>query len=153
MPALRTLTVIAATVAGLGLPGMVRAQQAPPDNGKFSFQSGALIKKPKPGLPDVPAPPQAWPRLDAGAIICRSEDDLDRLAARHAGEPSGGPVDCQIVHNTTAIAIVTRHGPGKTEVRLTSGQGAQVGTTAWTSTFLPEKAPASATRASTRQGG
>ncbi|MFL5254490.1 MAG: hypothetical protein ACJ8AI_16640 [Rhodopila sp.] len=150
MPGLRKFVIGAASLAGLWLTAPVQAQQAPPDDGKISFQSSALLKKPKPGLPDVPAPPQAWPRLEAGAVVCRTEGDLDRLAARHAGEPSGGPVDCQLIHNPTAIAIVGRHGPAKTEVRLTSGQGSQVGTTGWTNTFLPERAPASATRAATR---
>src|SRR6478609_5017128 len=120
MPGLRKLALSAVVVASAIGAGTVHAQQAPPDNGKVTFQSGALIKKPKAGPPDVPAPPQAWPRLEAGAVVCRSESDLDRLAARHTGEGGDGPVDCQMIHNTTAIAIVGRHGPGKTEVRLTS---------------------------------
>ncbi len=148
MDRLRKLVLRAACLALPLVTATAQAQQAPPDNGKISFQSGALIKKPKAGPPDVPAPPQAWPRLDAGAVVCRTEADLDRLAARHSGEGADGPVDCQLIHNTTAIAIVSRHGPGKTEVRLTSGLGSQVGTTGWTNTFLPEKAPASLTRTS-----
>ena len=147
MSGLRKFALSTAALTGLCVTGAALAQQAPPDNGKISFQSGAVVRKPKPGLPDVPAPRQAWPRLEAGAIVCRSEDDLDRLTARQSGDTSAGPADCQIVHNATAIAIVARHGPGKTEVRLTSGQGSQIGTTAWTSTFLPEKPPASLARA------
>lgn len=150
MLATQRLVLIGTCLAALGLTGQARAQsqapEPPPDRGKISFQSGILIKKPKPGPPDVPAPPQAWPRLEPGAVLCRTADDLDRLAARHAGEAAGGPVDCQVIRDITAITILQRVGPGKEEVQLTSGK---VGTTGWTNAWLPEKAPPS-TRASTR---
>ena len=133
------LVLIAACVAGLGTTAA--AQTPPDDNGNISFQSGLLLKKPKPGLPDVKAPPQAWPRLDPGARLCRTEFDLDRLAARHNGEDVDGPINCQVIRDPTAITITQRLGPGKTEVKLTSGQ---VGTTGWTDAWLPEKAPVSA---------
>jgi hypothetical protein len=97
-----------------------------------------LIKKPKPGSPEVKAQPQAWPRLEAGSVLCRSEDDLDRLAARRRGDPSGGPVDCQIMHAATPIAILQRKSPAKTEVRTTDPQA---GGSGWTDVWLPEKAP------------
>jgi hypothetical protein len=140
--------LIVTCLAGLGLAASAQAQAPtpPPDNGKISFQSALVPRKPKAGLPDVAAPPQAWPRLDAGAVLCKTEDDLDRLAARHAGEASGGPVDCQIIRDMTAITILQRVGPGKEEVQLTSGK---VGTTGWTNAWLPEKAP-TPTRASAR---
>ncbi|HVZ09142.1 hypothetical protein [Rhodopila sp.] len=136
MPAIRRLAVIAACAAGVALPAW--AQTPPPGDSKVSFQSGLIQRKPKAGPPDVPAPPQAWPRLDPGAVLCKTEDDLDRLAARNAGESSGGPVDCRILQNTTAITILNRFGPGKSEVKLTSGQ---VGTVGWTNTWLPESPP------------
>lgn len=144
----RRVALIVTCVASLGVTGAAQAQQRQPssysDDGKVSFQSGILPKKPKAGPPDVPAPPMAWPRLDAGAVLCRTEADLDRLAARHSGEEDDGPVDCQVIRNMTAITILQRRGPGKAEVKTTSGQ---VGTVGWTNAFLPEKAPA-ATRTS-----
>jgi hypothetical protein len=133
------LWLIAACV---GCLSVAAAAQTPlSDDSNISFQSGLLIKKPKPGLPEVKTPPQAWPRLDPGARLCRTEPDLDRLAARRNGEDDGGPINCQMVRDPTAITIIQRRGPGKTEVTYTSGQ---VGTTGWTDAWLPDKAPASA---------
>jgi hypothetical protein len=100
-----------------------------------------LLKKPKPGPPDVKAKPLAWPRLDPGAVLCRSEADLARLSANRHGSPGGGPADCRIIAQPTAIQIVTRRGPGRTEVQVTGAND-----TGWTDAWLPSKAPASATR-------
>ena len=99
---------------------------------------GLLEKKAKPGAPDVKAAPQAWPRLDPGAALCRTGADLDRLAANRARTEGAGPADCQIVRVPTAIQIVQRAGPGRTQVRL-SEQAATIG---WTDVWLPDKAPA-----------
>jgi hypothetical protein len=100
---------------------------------------GLLLKKPKPGPPDVKAQPLAWPRLDPGAVLCRSEADLERLAANRHGGPGGGPAECRIVSQPTAIQIVTRRGPGRTEVQVTGANE-----TGWTDAWLPSRAPASA---------
>ena len=107
---------------------------------------GLLPKKPGPGLPDVKTTPLAWPRLDPGAVICRSESDLGRLVARRRGEPVEGPVDCQVVRAATGIAIVQRKGPGMTQVTTNNPASGGAG---WTDAWLPDKAPvraASATR-------
>ncbi len=111
------------------------------------MRPGLLIKKPKPGLPDVKSQPQAWPRLDPGAVLCRSEADLNRLAQRRSGEVVDGPVDCQIIRTPTAITIVQRAAPGRTEVRTSDAQASGSG---WTDAWLPEKAPRGATSAATR---
>jgi len=99
---------------------------------------GFTAKKPEARLPDVKASPLAWPRLDPGAVMCRSESDLDRLVARRLGQESG-PADCRLVNVPTAVTIVQRRGPGRTQVRLTDAPTVMV----WTDVWLPEKAPAS----------
>ena len=98
---------------------------------------GLLEKKSKAGAPDVKAAPQAWPRLEIGAALCRSEADLGRLAANRAHTEGGGAADCQIMRAATGVQIVQRKGPGRTQVRVTD-QPAVVG---WTDVWLPEKAP------------
>ncbi len=98
---------------------------------------GLLGKKGRPGLPDVKASPQAWPRLDPGAALCRSSADLTRLAANRAHTEGGGPADCQIIRVATAVQVVQREGPGRTQVRLTD----QPSVAGWTDVWLPEKAP------------
>jgi hypothetical protein len=101
---------------------------------------GLLVKKPKPGAPDVKGPPVVWPRLDPGAVFCRSADDLRRLAARRAGEDVTGPVDCQIIRTPVGISILQREGPGMVQVQTTDPRAGGVG---WTDAWLPSKEPTS----------
>jgi hypothetical protein len=107
---------------------------------------GLSQRKPAPGLADVKPQPLAWPRLDPGAVLCRTEDDLDKLAARRHGESVEGPIDCKIIRAATAISIVQRKGPGRAEVK-TSIPGSD-GVTGWTDAWLPDKRGAGATSAS-----
>lgn len=98
---------------------------------------GFTAKKPEARLPDVKASPLAWPRLDPGAVMCRNEADLERLAARRLGQEAG-PADCRLVNTPMAVTIVQRRGPGRTQVRLTDAPTV----TGWTDVWLPDKAPA-----------
>ncbi|HEY0422580.1 MAG TPA: hypothetical protein VGC82_04580 [Rhodopila sp.] len=131
--------------AGLGALATATPAGAQPNDSNISLNApGLLIKKPPPGPPDVRTTPLAWPRLEPGAVLCRSEADLNRLARRRAGEATDGPVDCQTMRAPTAITIVQRAGPGRTEVKPTDPRVAASG---WTDAWLPEKAPANATAA------
>ena len=131
--------LLAVCLGGMAVAGPAHAQPSN-DSNILLNAPGFLVKKPKPGLPDVKAQPQAWPRLDPGAVLCRTETDLDRLADRRRGEPVSGSVDCQVVRVTTAIAILQRKGPGKTEVKGSDLKGATA--SGWTDAWLPNKAPA-----------
>jgi len=137
----RTL-LIAACLGTMALAAGGRAQDS-----NVKFESGTLPKKPKAGLPDVKPQPQAWPRLDAGAVLCRTETDLDHLAARRHGEAVEGPVDCQVIRAATAISIVQRKGPGRTEVKMSA---APTDNTGWTDAWLPAKAPSSGATSASR---
>lgn len=111
------------------------AQVKPPNDSNINF-TGMLAKKPKaPTTPDVPAPPSAWPRLDPGAVLCSTEDDLVRRAALMRGEQAG-PADCRSISQPTAIQIVQRAGLGRTEVKLTGRDE-----TGWTDAWLPPTPP------------
>jgi hypothetical protein len=113
--------------------------QAPPDDDHVRLDAPALLpKKPRPGMPDVKAQPLVWPRLDRGAVICRSESDLSRLAARRRVETVDGPVDCQILRAATGVSILQRQGPGMTEVQTNDPSA---GGTGWTDAWLPDRAP------------
>lgn len=128
--------ILLLTAAFATLAVVARAQ---PNDSNISFDApGLLIKKPKPGAPDPKAQPLAWPRLDPGSVLCRSESDLTRLAQRRAGESVSGGVDCQIVRAATPITILQRKAPGRTEVKPS---GPQVTEPGWTDAWLPEKAP------------
>ncbi len=85
-----------------------------------------------------------WPRLDPGAVFCRSPEDLTRFnalrQARLSGQapPAEGKIDCSVIQTATPITIVTREGPARTEVKLAKGDGK----TGWTDMYLPTRAPA-----------
>ena len=137
---MRTTLLLGVCVALLSPRAAALAQDS-----NILFNAPAFLpKKPRPGLPDVKTTPLAWPRLDPGAVICRSESDLSRLVARRRGEPVEGPVDCQIIHAATGITIVQRKAPGMTQVTTTNPAAGGAG---WTDAWLPDKAPARATSA------
>lgn len=127
---------VALLAAAIVMPALATASLAQ----NIIFDAPGLLTKKKgnDGLPDVKAAPLAWPRLDPGAALCRSEADLDRLAANRARTEGAGPADCQIIRVPTAIQIVSRKGPGRTQVQVTE-QASNIG---WTDVWLPEKNPA-----------
>ncbi len=127
------LWLLAAPLAVAAVPAL--AQLHPPNDSNINY-GGMLAKKPPaPAVPDVPAPPSAWPRLDRGAVLCRSEGDLQRRAAIMRGEPAG-PADCRPITEPTAIQILQRAGPGRTEVKVTARDE-----TGWTDAWLPSTPP------------
>jgi hypothetical protein len=83
-----------------------------------------------------------WPRLDPGAIICRTRDDLEEQARALEERASGQPVsllgspDCRVVTTVTGIEVVTRLTPSETEVRVKGDPK-----TSWTNTWLPAQKP------------
>ena len=95
-----------------------------------------IVPKPKFDNSTVRPRADAWPRLDPGAALCKTEADLLRLAAYRRGEAGDRP-NCQLIRAPTAIQIVKRAGPGRTQVTVT-GEQSQEG---WTDAWLPERAP------------
>jgi hypothetical protein len=103
---------------------------------------GLIEKKTAAAAPPLPARPSVWPRLDPGAVLCRTADDLDRHAANTIARVSGGDTqaaDCRIIGQPTGIQIISRQGLGRTEVKPTAA-GSETG---WTDAWLPDKAPPS----------
>jgi hypothetical protein len=97
------------------------------------------VINPKPKFdtnPAVKARPDVWPRLDPGAVLCKTEDDLSRLAASRRGEQVARP-NCQMIRAPTAIQIERRAGLGRTQVALTDQNGLE----GWTDAWLPDRAP------------
>jgi hypothetical protein len=100
---------------------------------------GFLPQKKAPPPPPPRAPPAVWPRLDPGAVLCRTGEDLYRHAANMVARVNGGstqPADCRIIPQPTGIQILSREGLGRTQVKL---PGNVIG---WTDVWLPDKAPA-----------
>ena len=83
----------------------------------------------------------AWPRLDPGAVLCASSDDLLRYQKK-LEDPSGTATtgsqpDCRRVAVATPIKIVRHDGPSRTSVVATDTSKQ----TGWTDAYLPDKAP------------
>lgn len=88
----------------------------------------------------IPAAPAAWPRLDVGAILCQSRDDLIHYQARGTADAAPGPApDCHVIEQPTGITILDRDGPSRTHVALTDSPDH----TGWTDVYLPSTPPPS----------
>lgn len=101
---------------------------------------GLTGEKQAPAPPPRRAQPAVWPRLDPGAVLCRTEDDLDRHASNMTARVSGGDTqaaDCRIIALPTGIQILSRQGLGRTQVKLSTPGNV----TGWTDAWLPDRAP------------
>ena len=128
--------LLAAPLLLAAAPALAQSPAPPPINNSNVNFGGMLEKaRPAPAAPDVPAPPMAWPRLDRGAVLCQTEDDLLRRAAILRGEPTD-PANCRPITAPTAVQIIQRAGPGSTEVKLTARNE-----TGWTDAWLPPTPP------------
>lgn len=135
-PLVRPILVLPCLIlAGLIVAAPVRAQ--------VILDAPGFVKKAPEAGPTAPRGAIAvWPRLDAGALLCRTQGDLDRhfqaMNARLSGQPFSGPnPDCRVVVNTIGIKILAREGPGRTKVQLDNANH-EIG---WTDTFLPARPP------------
>jgi len=102
---------------------------------------GILPQKKAPPPPPPRVQAAVWPRLDPGAVLCRTGEDLYRHAANMVARVNGGstqPADCRIIGQPIGIQILSREGLGRTQVKLSVPGNV----TGWTDVWLPEKAPA-----------
>ncbi len=113
---------------------------APMASAQVILDAPGILGKRKQAPPPPRAAPLLWPRLDPGAVLCRSEDDLDRHAANMTARVNGGdtqPANCRVIAQPVGIQILSREGLGRTKVKL-AAPGNEIG---WTDVWLPEKAP------------
>ena len=96
-------------------------------------------------VPEVRITPEPWPRLDPGAVFCRTSEDLQQhlaaIVARLDGTSAvAEPVGCSVIREATAVQVLARNGPARTEVRISNAPaGTGSGGTGWTDAFLPDK--------------
>lgn len=93
----------------------------------------------------APPPPRlipTGPRLEPGALFCRSLEDLRRRVALQSGAAaSAGPApSCRTLPGALSITVVSRAGPGAAQVQTVGAQPE----TGWTDAWLPERAGAAA---------
>jgi len=91
----------------------------------------------------LPAVPEIWPRLEGGAIICKSRDDLVRyqtqIANRASAATAGQAPDCHAISKQTGIQILDHDGPSRTQI-VTTDESKETG---WTNSYLPSTPPSS----------
>ena len=79
----------------------------------------------------------AGPRLEPGAVICHTEQDLQRRGevtrriADGVADPGDPLVNCRLLNQERGIDIVSRAGMGRLEVKLKPG-----GEVGWTDAFV-----------------
>ena len=134
--------MLASGIRRLGIFAAIAVAIAPPALAQHVvLDAPSLLEQKKAApLPPPRALPTVWPRLDPGAVLCRTSDDLDRHAANMVARVSGGDTqaaDCRIIAQPTGVQIVSRDGPGRTQVQLTAPDNA----TGWTDAWLPDRAP------------
>jgi hypothetical protein len=78
-------------------------------------------------------------RLEPGAVLCRTSEELQRrqaaLAALGADEQPTLPAGCFLVGARTPVEVLERRGYGRTQVK-TLGRTSETG---WTDAYLPHR--------------
>jgi hypothetical protein len=144
--AARSLTALALAAAlGLALAPAARADDPPLPNLPRPGERGKSAPTNQGAHPTPILSTEArvpWPRLDPGAIVCRTRDDLrlqaDVIRARSDGTPYvGAAPNCRVLGSPVAIDILNRESPAATEVKLRDPPGGA----GWTDTWLPNQKP------------
>jgi hypothetical protein len=98
--------------------------------------------------PEMPAVPEIWPRLEDGALICKSREDLVRyqtqIGSGAADATAGQAAGCHTIRKRTGIQILARDGPSRTQI-VTTDESKETG---WTNSYLPSTPPPSVAKGS-----
>lgn len=127
--------------------GLSAAQAQPAGNGDHVIGTvggsdngrGAARERVPPPPPGAARVQEMWPRLDAGAVLCTSRDELTaRARLLAAAEPGAAqmPPGCRLIRRIVGVTVVDRAPPAATEVKLRDS-----GEVGWTDAYLPEKPP------------
>ena len=96
------------------LPGAASAQ--------VIYQGFGNGNRPRPAPPGPKLKPDPRQRLDPGALLCRTEADLQQheaaIAARLDGREAPEPAGCRPIRTITPVEVLDRHGLARTQVRL-----------------------------------
>jgi hypothetical protein len=95
----------------------------------------------------VPNVPEVWPRLEDGALVCKSRDDLVRYQTQMSSGASAARAtiavpspDCHTIKKQTGIQILDHDGPSRTQI-VTTDDAKETG---WTNSYLPSTPPSGA---------
>jgi len=91
--------------------------------------------------PMIHSAPEPWPRLDPGAVFCKSADDLQQRAmainaALDGQDRAVMTPGCTMLQARTPVDVLDRSTLGRTQVRVRT-----TGETGWTDVWLPARPP------------
>jgi hypothetical protein len=144
-PARRLWRMLAMALLILGAVASAHAQIGRGHGGRQKDQQETPQRTPQqsPAPTPPPAVPEPWPRLDAGALLCKSRDALVRYQTQVADGASAATArktsDCRAIDKQIGIQILDSDGPSRTQV-VTTDESKQTG---WTNTYLPSTPPPS----------
>ncbi len=101
-------------------------------------QDGVAPSKPPPVPLISPTRGISGPRLEPGAVLCKTEEDLVHRSevarkisdgASDAGDPMVG---CTLLNQQRGVEILTRHGLGRVQVKVKP-----TGLVGWTDAYFP----------------
>lgn len=111
----------------------VLGEGGPREQHRGGRQRGATAATPDAGEMTPKLKQEPLQRLDAGALLCKTEADLQQheaaVQARLNGNDAIEPTGCHLVQTMMAVSVVERHGLSRTQVKA----GNQVG---WTDTMI-----------------
>jgi hypothetical protein len=142
-PARRLWRMLAMTLLLLGAVASAHAQIGRGHGGRQKDQQETPQRTPQqsPAPTPPPAVPEPWPRLDAGALLCKSRDALVRYQTQVADGASAATArktsDCRAIEKQIGIQILDSDGPSRTQI-VTTDESKQTG---WTNTYLPSTPP------------
>ena len=123
----------------LGSPALAHAQIGGSPGGRQKDQKQTPQQSPATTSPE--SLPQPWPRLEVGAVLCKSRDDLVRYQARIAdgGNPKTREQTskCNRIPKQVGIQILDHDGPSRTQI-TTTDESKQTG---WTNAYLSAGPP------------
>jgi hypothetical protein len=144
-PARRLWRMLATALLLLGAVASAHAQIGRGHGGQQKDQQETPQRTPQQSPVPTPPPavPEPWPRLDAGALLCKSRDALVRYQTQVADGASATTAiktsDCRAIEKQIGIQILDSDGPSRTQV-VTTDESKQTG---WTNTYLPSTPPPS----------
>ena len=127
-----------ACLVALGCLGSTVAQAQVPAPGRRAQPNRGL------GMPSALPDPttsagNVGVRLEPGAVLCRTAEELQRrqaaMAAQGPDDQGSLPAGCFLVGARTPVEIVERRGYGRTQVK-TLGRTSETG---WTDAYLPQR--------------
>ena len=123
--------------------GAVASAHAQTGGGHSRRQNDRQQTRRQSPAPTTPFLPEIWPRLEEGALICKSRDDLVRYQTQIANGSSatipGQAPDCHTIRKQTGIQILAHDGLSRTQI-VTTGEPKE---TWWTNSYLPSTPPPS----------